>query len=192
MHWNIVLPTQKKEKTSQRFSNLALISVTWQQNTLCVERRLPPECPEEGEAVISWAISWVPLLPPSVCQRTSWISKYCFSLIFFFVLNFEYYSFSPYIHNPKRNQLCVCVYVCMYLKGFVRGKLHSHKFITAAKLIVSSVEDELGKKNTEKCLWKMQCQLYLIWWSRFFRVLLVILLLKLFQVCLLCRSYRLD
>jgi len=40
----------------------------------------------------------------------------------------------------------------MYLKGFQRSKLHSYKFITAAKLIVSSVKDQLGKKTTKKHL----------------------------------------
>lgn len=116
--WIIVLPTQRKEAPSQRFSNLALISVTWQQNTIHVEKRLPPECPKEGEAVISWALCSVPLLPPSVCQHTSWIPKYCFSQLSE-MLNFEDSSVPACIHTKpqtriKRKQLsaCVCVRVC--------------------------------------------------------------------------------
>jgi len=116
--WIIVLPTQRKGAASQRFSNLALISVTWQQNTIHVERRLPPECPKEGEAVISWALCSVPLLPPSVCQHTSWIPKYCFSQLSK-MLNFEDSSVPTCVHTKpqtwsKRKQLSACVCVCIW------------------------------------------------------------------------------
>lgn len=59
--------------------------------------------------------------------------------------------------------MCVCarVHVCVYLKGFQRTKLRSYKFITAAKLIVSSVKDQLGKKPLKGICRKMQCQMLL-------------------------------
>lgn len=94
------------------------------------------------------------------------------------MLNLEDCLFSPYMHTHKTqretNSMCMCltecvsVCMCMLIKGFQRRKLHSYKFITAAKLIVSSDKNQLeetNKQTTTKTLksicCKMLCQMLL-------------------------------
>lgn len=75
------------------------------------------------------------------------------------MLSCEDWQFSPYMHTDKsqreRNCVSVCMHMCIYQERFQRRKLCPYKFITAAKLTVSSVKDQLwGEKlhNTIKHL----------------------------------------
>lgn len=143
MHWIFVLTTQRKKEASQRFSNLALISVTWQQSTLCVERWLPPVCPKEEKAIISWALPELQSLsshhlPVSTIHQCPNIISHRFGKCWFLKTG----SSVPTCTQTKT-------------KEKAGRKLCPYKVITAAKLNGSSVKDQLwGEKlhNTIKHL----------------------------------------
>lgn len=160
MHWIFVLATQRKKEASQRFSNLALISVTWQQSTLCVERWLP-QCAQKRRRLSSpeLFLSFSPS-PPTICLSALFINVQILFLID--LENAEFWRLEvsvPTCTQKKNNEKSVCVctrtHVCIYQKIFQRRKLCPYKFITAAKLTGSSVKDQLwGEKlhNTIKHL----------------------------------------
>lgn len=119
---------------------------------------LPPVCPKEGKA-----ISWI--LPELQSLSSHHLSFSTIHIQILFLIdseNAEFWrlavqSLHAQRQKPKRKNMCVCVcaHVCIYQKRFQRRNLCPYKFVTAAKLTVSSVKDQLwGEKlhNTIKHL----------------------------------------
>lgn len=109
------------------------------------------------------------------------------------MLSFEDWQFSPCMHTDKsqreRSSVYVHMHMCIYQKIFQRMKSCPYKFITAAKLTVSSVKNQLwGEKlhNTIKHLLQNTVSNVFDCDSPDCLVFhLLLYLLKLFRMCLL-------
>lgn len=129
-YWGITLNfcsghTEKKEKeASQRFSNLALTSVTWQWSTLHLERWSAPSVPKRGEGyLLNSSRASVPLIPPSVFQHYSYPNIISYRFWKCWVLKTG--SSVPTCTKTKakeKEHVCVCVPMCAYIrKDFREG-----------------------------------------------------------------------
>lgn len=126
MHRIFVLATKRKEAASQRFSNLALISVTWQQSTLRVERWLLPVCPKQGKALISWALPELSLQSLSSHHLSVSAIHQCPNIVSLrflkcWVLKTNNSILHAHRQKPKKKQLCVCAHMCAYIEKDFRG-----------------------------------------------------------------------